>query len=104
MFAENFTDFNNEIYENSNVNLNSDISLNQNSSNEEIIYENGILIKDKEIHIDGNNHTICGNDSKDNHAKFFNIVNKSKTIKKTSKLVLKATLKTIKNKPIKTKK
>jgi predicted outer membrane repeat protein len=78
--AENFTSLDNEINETDHVNLDSDIVLNQNTTDEERTYENGILIKDREINIEGNNHAICAKDSNDNHAKVFNIINSNVTL------------------------
>jgi len=80
VFGENFTAFDNKIKENDYVNLDSDIILNQNNTNEEKIYGNGILIKDKEIHIEGNNHEICGKDSYGSHVKILNIKNSNVTL------------------------
>lgn len=80
VFAENFSDLNREINENDYIDLNHDIVLNQNTSDEAEIYSQGISIKNRQISIDGNNHTICARDSDENSVKLFNIFNSNVTL------------------------
>ena len=78
--AGNYTDLNQDISDNDFVELTGDIVLNENTSNEENAFKEGISIVDKQIHIEGNNHTICGKDSNQNHARAFNIKNSTVTL------------------------
>lgn len=75
VFAENFTYLNQEIDNNDYILLNKDIVLNQNTSDEDEIYSQGISINNRNISIDGNNHTICAKDSDGNQIKLFDIKN-----------------------------
>lgn len=79
-FAESFTDLNEKISESDTITLNDDIILNQNTSNEENAFKEGISIIDRQIHIDANDHTIFANDSNLNQARLFNIANSNVTI------------------------
>ena len=78
--AENFTDLQHQITEKDFVSLNEDIILNQNTFNEENTFMDGISIKNKQISIEGNNHTIFAKDSNFNQAKLFNIINSNVTL------------------------
>ena len=78
--AENFTDLNQEIDNNDFIDLNQDIVLNQNTSNEEEIFSQGISIDNRQILVEGNNHTICAKDSCGNQVKLFNIINSNVTL------------------------
>ena len=80
VFGENFTDLNEKINENEIVVLNDDIILNQNASNEENTFKEGISISDRQINIDGNNHSIFAKDSNLNQVRLFNITNSNVTI------------------------
>lgn len=80
VFSENFTDLNEKIDESDTVTLNDDIILNQNTSNEENAFKEGISINDRQISIDANNHTILAKDSNLNQVRLFNITNSNVTI------------------------
>ena len=80
VFAGNFTDLNHEINSNNYVILEDDVVLNQNTSDEETIFNEGILISDKELIVDGNNHSISAMDSNENQVKLFNIMNSNVTL------------------------
>ncbi|AMD17430.1 hypothetical protein TL18_04985 [Methanobrevibacter sp. YE315] len=78
--AGNFTDLSQQISDNGHVILNEDIVLNQNASNEENVYKEGISINNMEIDIDGNNHAIYGKDSNSNQVRIFNIIKSNVTL------------------------
>jgi hypothetical protein len=80
VFAENFTDLNQEINENDFIELHEDVVLNQNASGEDNLFKEGIVINNKELYIEGNNHTIYGNDSEGNHVRVFSIINSKVTL------------------------
>ena len=80
VFAGNFTDLNQEINETDFISLDDDIVLNQNTSGEEDVFKEGIEISNKELYIEGNNHTIYGNDSEGNQVRVFSIVNSKVTL------------------------
>ena len=80
VFAENFTDLNQKIDNNDFIDLNQDIVLNQNTSNEEEIFSSGISINNRQILVEGNNHTICAKDLYGNQVKLFNIMGSNVTL------------------------
>lgn len=79
-FAENFTDLNNEIDGNDFVSINSDVVLNHNTAGEDTKFDEGILIENRQIDIDANNHTICAMDSGGKQTRLFNIKNSNVTL------------------------
>lgn len=80
VFAENFSDLNQQINNGDDILLNKDIVLNQNTSNEENVFNQGISINNREISIDGNNHAICAEDLYENQVRVFNITNSNVTL------------------------
>ena len=80
VFGENFTGLNEKINENEIVVLNDDIILNQNATNEENTFKEGISITDRQVNIDGNNHSIFAKDSNLNQVRLFNITNSNVTL------------------------
>ena len=80
VFAQNFTDLSNDINDNDFVALNDDVILNQNTTGEDVRFEKGIVIENREVYIEGNNHIISGKDSDGNQVRIFNIIDSKVTL------------------------